>query len=302
MPAVVVALSGCAGTVPVADVLARPTELTSVPFHPQERYQCGPAALATVLQHTGVATSPEALVERVYVPGRRGSLRPEMTAAIRDAGLLAYRPEPTVQALLAEVVAGRPALVMQNLGTGWWPRWHYAVVIGADPGGNALILRSGTERRRQTSAATFQRTWRRAEHWAVVALPPGELPAGSNPRPYLDAVADLEETGAAHAAATAYRAGLARWPGEPLLALGLANALYSGGDAAGAEAALTALLETRPQHVMALNNLAVLKHERGRAGEAQALIERALALNGEARLTPLLEATRDEIAATGNRR
>ena len=46
-----------------------PVELTGVPFFPQEAYQCGPAALATVLGWSGTAVTPDALTPQVYVPG-----------------------------------------------------------------------------------------------------------------------------------------------------------------------------------------------------------------------------------------
>src|SRR5690554_405536 len=38
----------------------RQVELTDVPFFPQTEYQCGPAALATVMQYRGIAIEPEA--------------------------------------------------------------------------------------------------------------------------------------------------------------------------------------------------------------------------------------------------
>ena len=45
---------------------AVPQSVDETPFHPQSRYQCGPAALLTLLDHSGVATTMETLVDRVY--------------------------------------------------------------------------------------------------------------------------------------------------------------------------------------------------------------------------------------------
>src|SRR4051812_21920221 len=78
-----VLVAGCAQLVPQTVALRnawpegvpRTVELTSVPFFPQEDYQCGPAALATALVHTGTKVSPEALVKQVFVPARQGSLQ-----------------------------------------------------------------------------------------------------------------------------------------------------------------------------------------------------------------------------------
>jgi hypothetical protein len=96
-------LGGCA-TPQVAMLDARwPTELpaqvelTDVPFFPQEDYECGPAALAMVAHAAGVDVTPDALVDQVYLPGRKGSLQPEMLAATRRQGLLAYPLKPKVE-------------------------------------------------------------------------------------------------------------------------------------------------------------------------------------------------------------
>src|SRR4051812_47501607 len=52
----------------------RTVELTSVPFFPQDDYQCGPAALATALAYSGVNITPDPLVKQVFLPSRNGSL------------------------------------------------------------------------------------------------------------------------------------------------------------------------------------------------------------------------------------
>ena len=123
-------------------------ELEETPFFSQTRYQCGPAALATTLVASGANAELDELVDAVYLPGRQGSLQLEMLAATRSAGRLPYVVNKTLSALLEELDAGRPVIVLQNLGVRVIPRWHYAVVVGIDAGRDRVILRSGTERRR----------------------------------------------------------------------------------------------------------------------------------------------------------
>ena len=149
----IVLLAGCA-TPQVSTLLARPpaalpprAELAATPFFPQEKYQCGPAALATALVHAGAAVSPEALVPQVYLPAREGSLQAEMLAATRRHGLIAYPLAPRLEAVLLEVAAGNPVIVLQNLAFAFAPVWHYAVVVGYDRDREEIILRSGTTRR-----------------------------------------------------------------------------------------------------------------------------------------------------------
>ena len=53
-------LSGCASDIRrmahTLDEYDAPIELTSVPFYPQTTDQCGPSALATILNVTGIDT------------------------------------------------------------------------------------------------------------------------------------------------------------------------------------------------------------------------------------------------------
>lgn len=230
-------------------------ELADTPFFPQERYQCGPAALATLLNARGVVIAPDDLVSQVYLPAREGSLQTEIMAAARRQGLVAVTVEPALNALLAEVAAGHPVLVLQNLGLSWFPRWHYAVAMGYDLDRQELVLRSGTQPRRITRFHVFVNTWNRSGNWGIVVLTPGSFPARANPTTYLQAVSALESVGRQKEARAAYRASTEKWPDNPAAWLGLGNVEYALGDAAEAEAAFRHALDL-PGAALAWNNLA----------------------------------------------
>ena len=160
--------------------LPQQVELVEVPYYPQETHQCGPAALATVLNAGGSQVTPQDLTPEVYLPGREGSLQVEMLAATRRNGLLAYELSPRLEDMLREVAAGTPVVVLQNLGLSWYPVWHYAVVVGYDLEREEIILRSGRERRQLMQLTTFEHTWRRSGYWAMLAMPPDKLPQPAN--------------------------------------------------------------------------------------------------------------------------
>ena len=67
-------LSGCASDIGrmtgTLDEYDATIELTAVPFYAQTTDQCGPAALATILNVTGVDTDPDALRALTYIPER----------------------------------------------------------------------------------------------------------------------------------------------------------------------------------------------------------------------------------------
>lgn len=280
-------LVACAGTPQTDHVLQRadaetlpPVELEWVPFFPQEKYQCGPAALATVLQASGVEVTPDSLVSAVYVPGRHGSFAVEMQAAVRRYGRIAYRLPQSLDAVLAQIDDGRPVLVFQNLGLSWYQQWHYAVVVGYDLAHARMQLRSGRIEHYVEGMPVFERTWARARYWALVLLQPGELPAGADEATYFQAVVDFEQSGAVDAVETAYRAGLARWPDSRLLGIGLSNLRYRVGDRLGTRALLTALVQAHPDFAIAHNNLAQVLAELGEYDLALAHARRAVALGG----------------------
>ena len=252
-------------------------ELADTPFFPDERFHCGPAALATVLTAAGLPTDPQRVTGQGFVPGREGSLQIEMLAAARRGGAVATVLPDTLEALLREVASGHPVVVLSNLGLSWAPSWHYAVVVGYDLDEGEMLLRSGPMERQRMAMRTFEHTWARARHWAFVALPPERLPATAREADAVRALVAFERTAPPERAALAYATALQRWPGNLVLGIGLGNARYAAGDLAGAEAAFRAAAE-RHASSAAWNNLAVVLDERGRRDEAITAARRAVEL------------------------
>lgn len=271
--------------------LARQTVIARVPFVPQEDYQCGPAALAMVLEADGATVSAEALVAQVYLPARGGSLQAEMLAAARRHGRLAVVLPGRLDAILAEVDAGRPVIVLQNLSLPVLPRWHYAVVIGYDLERQQVLLHSGTSARLPLPMSVFERTWARSGHWAMVATPPSVLPSSPDASSLLTAVAALERVDAG-SAARAYTALTERHPSLYGAWFGLGNAIHSTGDLAGAERAFARATQIDPRAADGWNNLALTQLALGRIGDAHASAQRAVAQGGPraARYRETLEA------------
>lgn len=244
-------------------------ELTATPFYPQQQYQCGPAALATVLGAHAVSVTPDELVDAVYVPALQGSLPEEITATARRYRMLAYPLSASLEALLDEVAHGNPVLVMQNLGTRWFRNWHFAVVIGFDLDRREIILRSGTTRRWRTTLATFERTWSRSDYWALVILPAGNIPASASFTPYLQAARDLETSGESTAALAAYEAATQRWPDEPRAWMAYGNSLYATGEFVTAGNTFRQVNKLSPDNPRGWNNLAYALLQTGCPQQAQ---------------------------------
>ena len=260
--------------------LPQKAELQSVPFYPQEEYQCGPAALAMVLEAGGKAIDPAALRAQVYIPDRQGSLQVEMLAATRRNGFVAVELNPKLSDLFAEIAAGNPVVVLQNLALDWVPAWHYAVAVGYDLQDEKIVLRSGKEQRLEMTMSTFERTWQRGGYWAMLALPPGRFPATVRPAEYMSAVTKLEKAGPPEPARAAYQAALERWPDQFTALMGSGNTAYRAGDLEGAERAFRRATVVYPKSAAAHNNLAQTLSDLDRYDEALAEARLAVGLGG----------------------
>jgi hypothetical protein len=153
-----------------------------------------------VLGASGVTVTPDELPPLVFLPGREGSLQVEMQAAPRRFGRIAYPLPADLQAITAELDAGRPVLVLHNYGLPAWPRWHYAVVVGYDPAKGQLLLR------------------------------PSEMPMRPDREKYLEAAAAFERVVPPGDARAAWDAAIGAWPEHPAGWVGRGTAQYRAGD------------------------------------------------------------------------
>lgn len=257
----------------------RQVELSRVPFYPDDEDQCGPAALATVLQSAGIDRDPAQLKSQVYLPQRRGSLQFELLGAARRAGAIPYVLRPLPDDLLREVAAGNPVVVLQDVGGLLRTQWHYAVVVGYDMAQRLVTLRSGTLHRLEMPMDEFDRTWAKSGRWSFVALPPGRRPASANEADYVAAAADFARVTPA-LAVQAYQSALDAWPANLFARLALGNTAYRARQLDEAHDHYRRATTTHPDSADAWNNLAQVLLEQGRQAQAAEAARRAVAIGG----------------------
>lgn len=290
-------LSGCASFPAAVSQLDAPgtVALDDTPFFPQERFQCGPAALATILNASGLSATPDQLVARVYIPEKRGSIRTEMIAAVRQNDRLPYPVNGTLQTITDELNAGRPVLILQNLGLSWYPRWHYAVVIGYDADADEWLLRSGLDAVRRTPTKVLLHTWRRSDYWGIVALRASELPTSVNPVVYANVISTLEQTGRQATADVAWQTLADAFPDFAIGLLGRANSALALDDLQKAADYFQAAIAADPAMHAARNNLAMTQLMMGNAAQALTTIRLAIDIAGDTHPIDTLRATEQEI-------
>jgi hypothetical protein len=297
IPVLALIIGGCAGPAVIgrpaaADDPPEPYLLTSVPFFPQDAYQCGPAALAMALTWSGVQTSPHELASLVFTPSQKGSLQSAMIAAARRHDRIAFLlADPAT--LADEIAGGHPVIVLQNLGFSWYPVWHYAVAVGLDVEGGTVTLHSGTTPYRRMSLKTFEHTWARSNFWGLLVLPPSRLPAVATEKDFLLAVGQLERLGRWETAGDAYQTALSRWPESLPAHLGLGVCRYELGDLKSAEAVFRRATLKFPGEGAAFNNLAQVLMDQGKKTEALDAVMRAIQCGGPLKMH--FERTLEEI-------
>jgi len=278
-------------------------ELTTTPFYPQSRYQCGPASLATVLNATGLDIDPGQLAGDVYLPDRKGTLQVEMIAAVRRYGRVPYDPGHDLQSIMDQLKYDLPVLVLLNLGLKALPAYHYAVVIGYEPDSDVVIMRSGTDYRLLMSRQEFLSAWRKSGNWALTVLPPGKLPANINIERYLRSIITLESVGQWQAAELSYRAVLRQWPASTLGRFGLANTLRAQGKLDEAVAQYGDVLKLDAGHKPVRNNLADTLLRLGRCEQASAILEQVvISADSASAIDRAIRKTRSEIQETCSHR
>ncbi|HUF72727.1 MAG TPA: PA2778 family cysteine peptidase [Gammaproteobacteria bacterium] len=260
-------MSACASLEGISDLYEVP-ELVDVPFHTQSDFDCGPAALATILNAEGVAVSPAELIDVVYIERLKGSLQVELVGATRRYGLLPIPIPPDPQSLLTEISSGRPVLVLQNLRFARAPAWHYAVVVGYSAERGRFVLRSGEEERRMERASRFMRSWRLADNWGFVAVTPGEIPSSATPDTYMRALVGSVRQLDVSDSERAYATALDRWPNDSLVLFLAASWEQSRANLALAARLYRRLLALEPEHAAGRNNLANILLDQGCKDEA----------------------------------
>ena len=288
---ILMVLAGCATTLSVPSA-----RVEGVPFHTQTDLQCGPAALASLLQVAGLPTGVPTLSQWMFTPGLGGSLQQDLLGAARRAGALPVRIAGDLSGLQSQLAHGRPVLVLENLALPQWPQWHYAVVTAIDAQTRTVTLGGPDGESQSVSARQFARAWRFADGWAIVVLRPGDSPAGLRPADYLDAVAAFEAIGNLDVAARGYDAGLRQWPAHPDLHFGAGNVALTRGQLDLAASHYQQVLAVQPQDVAALNNLAEVRRRQGDLVEAAQLAQRALQLAVGAPLRDAVEDTLRQIS------
>lgn len=124
------------------------------------RYQCGPTTLASVLAFHGVAVPEAEIAAKIFSPSARGVLLTDLAWFARSREFRTEVRTGSKAELQAALAAGRPPIVLLDLGRGPLRQPHFTVIFAWDEQGVRYL--SAKPAGQRVSHATFARQWQRA--------------------------------------------------------------------------------------------------------------------------------------------
>ncbi len=172
----IIILTGCTtGRSLRQEMLDKDTGLLShhiiAPFFPQEKNQCGPASLASILQFYGIETTPDEISNEIYLPRIKGTLNIDLVFYARSKGMNSEAYHGDMDDLKKRLSDGRPLLLFLNLGLKVFPAGHYIVVTGFDDKDKIIYAHSGSEMDKPIRYSEFVRAWERGDFWTLLVTP-----------------------------------------------------------------------------------------------------------------------------------
>ena len=146
-----------------------------VPFFPQEEYQCGPAALATVVNYwykkdgTGRSLTLDEASARTYSPSARGVLGIDLELYAKKLGFEASGKAARIEDLRQAVLDQTPVIILVDYGFSIYQRNHFMVITGYAP--DFVIVNSGRKESEIISNGDLEKVWKRAGYWSVTIKP-----------------------------------------------------------------------------------------------------------------------------------
>jgi predicted double-glycine peptidase len=174
MPGIIIALvlillsSGCAtvSDMPEAQKHGDLRIVRSVPFFPQEDYQCGPASLASVLNYWGVSVTPDEVAKAIYSKTARGTLDIDMALYAQSRGFAASQYRGGLDDLKEKISADRPLIVLVDYGFSVFQANHFMVVVGY--GSEGVVVNSGRHEKKFIPLDDFMKSWERSKYWTLL--------------------------------------------------------------------------------------------------------------------------------------
>lgn len=169
-PFIIILLLSCTGTRTPDVKESRAFQIIeSVPFYPQEAYNCGPVSLAGVLNYWRTGVSLEDVADEIYSESAKGTLDIDMILYAERKGLKARQYKGSAEDIKRNIDLGYPLIVLVDYGFWVYQQNHFMVVVGYNK--NGILANSGRDRLKFIPFKVFLKSWKRTNFWTMLISP-----------------------------------------------------------------------------------------------------------------------------------
>lgn len=160
---------GCASRNDRAEQLEKSSNkilVENVPFYPDDRYWCGPAALSALLNYHGSNVSIEDVADSIYSESAKGTVPFDMVWYAEEIGYDVTKKRGDPASINKWLRRDHPIIVFVDNGNLLYSAHHYMVVVGMSD--HKVIVNSGQTRHKVVSRGDFRSSWAKENNWMMV--------------------------------------------------------------------------------------------------------------------------------------
>lgn len=155
---------------------SRDARIIDVPFYKQEEYQCGPSALATVMNYWCIKTakgcvSMEEISSEIFSSSARGVLGIDLELYAMKRGFSTEQFSGDTNIVKESIDSETPLIIMVTYGFLFYQINHFLVVTGYDEKG--IIVNDGRNQNKHLRYEKLDRIWKKTGYWTL-RIKPGD--------------------------------------------------------------------------------------------------------------------------------
>jgi len=146
-----------------------------VPYFEQEDFQCGPAALATVINYWYIKNnsnkrlSIDAIITEVFSPRVKGVLSLDLELYARKLGYNALQYSGAIEEIKRNIDENAPVIILVDYGGPFFQQNHFMVAKGYTR--DAIIFNSGRRENNLILNESLIKIWKKTGFWILVIKP-----------------------------------------------------------------------------------------------------------------------------------
>jgi ABC-type bacteriocin/lantibiotic exporter with double-glycine peptidase domain len=133
----------------------------------QDPEQCGPYALASLLEYMGIMSDPADLARKLYSPGAGGTLTMDLFLEARRQGLEARQVKGSAGMLKEELKDHNPVIVLFKYSGLRTRTGHFVLVTGFSDYPPGFFLLWGDGKLSWMKQEEFEHLWANADSWML---------------------------------------------------------------------------------------------------------------------------------------